>query len=84
MPNIETILLIGNYAQRYYLDKRCEKNLTETVRNFQKYLPEYLTLVHPSPLNLGWLNRNTWFENDILPILRKIVRDCLNSEDVGK
>lgn len=77
MPNIETILLIGNYAQKYYLNKGCEKNLTETVRNFQNYLPEYLPLVHPSPLNLGWLKRNPWFESDVLPILRKIVSDCL-------
>lgn len=77
MPNIETIILIGNYAQKYYLGKLCEKNLTETVRNFEKYLPEYLPLVHPSPLNLGWLKRNPWFENDVLPILRKIIYDCL-------
>ena len=77
MPNIETIFLIGNYAQRYYLNRLCEKNLTETVRNFQNYLPKYLPLVHPSPLNLGWLKRNPWFENDVLPILRKIVEDCL-------
>ena len=77
MPNIETIFLIGNYAQRYYLNRLCEKNLTETVRNFQNYLPKYLPLVHPSPLNLGWLKRNPWFENDVLPILRKIVKDCV-------
>jgi len=77
MPNIETIFLIGNYAQKYYLNRLCEKNLTETVRNFQNYLPKYLPLVHPSPLNLGWLKRNPWFENDVLPILRKIVEDCL-------
>lgn len=77
MPNIETILLIGSYAQKYYLDKECEKNLTETVRNFQRYLPRYLPLVHPSPLNLGWLKRNPWFENDVLPIFKKIVNDCL-------
>ena len=53
MPNIETIILIGNYAQKYYLDGRRAKNLTETVKNFKNYLPEYLPLVHPSPLNIG-------------------------------
>jgi len=77
MPKIETILLIGNYAQKYYLNKKCEKSLTETVRNFQRYLPQYLPLVHPSPLNLGWLKRNPWFEDDVLPILREIVKNCL-------
>lgn len=75
MPNIETILLIGNHAQKHYLAKECEENLTETVRNFHKYLPEYLPLTHPSPLNLGWLKRNPWFENDVLPVLRRIVAD---------
>ena len=78
MPNIETIIPIGNYAQKYYLDKRCGKNLTETVRNFQEYLPEYLPLVHPSPLNYGWLKRNAWFEKDVLPILKLIVNNSIN------
>lgn len=73
MPNIETIILVGGYAQKYYLDKRCKKNLTETVKSFREYLPEYLPLVHPSPLNHGWLKRNPWFESDVLPILRTIV-----------
>ncbi len=77
MPNIGTMLLVGNYAQKYYLDKRCGKNLTETVRGFQQYLPEYLPLIHPSPLNLGWLKRNPWFEKDVLPVLRKIVDNSL-------
>lgn len=74
MPNIETIILIGDYAQKYYLNKRCEKSLTETVRNFHKYLPEYFPLVHPSPLNLGWLKRNPWFDKEVLPVLKDIVR----------
>lgn len=78
MPDIETILLIGNYAQGYYLNKRREKNLTETVRNFKNYLPEYLPLVHPSPLNIGWFKRNPWYESDVLPVIKEIVRKALN------
>lgn len=77
MPNVETIFLIGNYAQKYYLGKGLEKNLTERVRSFQKYLPKYLPLVHPSPLNIGWLKRNPWFEDEVIPILRNIVSDYL-------
>lgn len=77
MPNIQTILLIGNYAQKYYLGKRRGKNLTETVRNFRNYLPEYLPLVHPSPLNHGWLKYNPWFERDVLPILKEVVNNSL-------
>lgn len=78
MPNIETIILIGNYAQKHYLGKRREKNLTETVRNFKNYLPEYLPLVHPSPLNIGWFKRNQWFESEVLVILKEIVIKSLD------
>ena len=77
MPNVETIILIGSYAQNYYLKKRREKSLTETVRNFQKYLPEYIPLVHPSPLNLGWLKHNPWFEKEVLPVLKEVVEKHL-------
>ncbi len=79
MPNVETVLLIGNCAQKYYLGKRCGKNLTETVRNFQQYLPKYLPLVHPSPLNHGWLKQNPWYENNVLPVLKVIVKNSLTS-----
>ena len=82
MPNIVTIILIGSYAQQYYLNTLCEKNLTETVRNFKKYLPEYFPLVHPSPLNLGWLKRNPWFDNEVLPVLKDIVNQYVNYPDL--
>ena len=72
MPNVETILLVGNYAQKYYLGESCKKNLTETVKNFREYMPKFLPLVHPSPLNHGWLNRNPWFERDAVPVLRDL------------
>lgn len=77
MPNIETIILIGNYAQKYYLNKQRENSLTETVRNFQKYLPEFFPLVHPSPLNLGWLKQNPWYELEVLPVLKVNVNNLL-------
>lgn len=73
MPQIETIILVGSYAQKYYLGKQRERNLTETVKNYEQYLPDYLPLVHPSPLNHGWLKRHPWFEEDIVPVLQEIV-----------
>ncbi|NMB20982.1 MAG: uracil-DNA glycosylase family protein [Firmicutes bacterium] len=72
MPQVETILLVGSYAQRYYLGKRRKDNLTETVQSFREYLPRFLPLVHPSPLNYGWLKRNPWFEQDVIPVLREL------------
>ena len=72
MPDVKTILLVGSYAQKYYLGERRKANLTETVKNFREYLPRFLPLVHPSPLNIGWLRRNPWFESEVIPVLREL------------
>lgn len=77
MPNIELTLLIGIHAQKFYLKDRMKNNLTETVKHYQDYLPEYFPLVHPSPLNFRWHNRNPEFESEIVLELRKIVKDII-------
>jgi uracil-DNA glycosylase len=71
LPGIRLTLLIGQYAQRYYLGDRRKKSLSETVRSWQEYQPDYFPLPHPSPRNRLWLKKNPWFERDILPILRQ-------------
>lgn len=70
-PDIKLTLLIGQYAQKYYLKDGFQKNLTETVRNFDAYLPQYLPLPHPSPRNRFWLKQNPWFEDSIVDYLQK-------------
>lgn len=70
MPNIELTLLIGQYAQLYYLGNRKMKNLTETVKNYQTYLPEFIVTPHPSPRNRFWLQKNPWFEKQVVPELQ--------------
>lgn len=75
MPNIELVILIGMYAQNYYLGKEAMKTLTETVKNYQAYLPKYLPLPHPSPRNRFWLTKNPWFEEEVVTVLRKKVKD---------
>ena len=72
MPNIELTILIGQYAQKRYLGDRLEQNLTETVKHFETYLPEYLPLVHPSPRNNIWQKKNPWFESNVLPVLQRM------------
>lgn len=76
MPQIKLTLLIGQYAQKYYLTKR-QKTLTDTVRHYQDYLPAYFPLVHPSPLNYGWMKRNKWFTTDVLPELQREIRNIM-------
>ncbi len=77
MPNIRLTILIGQYAMKYYLRATEKANLTETVRAFQDYLPEYFPIVHPSPLNFRWQAKNPWFENEVVPVLQKRVRKIL-------
>jgi len=70
IENPELILLIGKYAQDYYLKKAVKRNLTETVRTFEEYLPQYFVLPHPSPRNNIWQAKNEWFKEFVLPALK--------------
>lgn len=70
LPRIELTLLIGLHAQRHYLGNRRKDSLTETVRAWREFAPEYLPLPHPSPRNTPWFKRNPWFEDELLPVLR--------------
>ena len=73
MPHLQLILLIGQYAQHYYLKDRAQRTLTETVQHFRDYWPPYLVLPHPSPRNNIWLKKNPWFEMEVLPVLKELV-----------
>ena len=73
LPKIELTLLIGSYAQAYYLNNRRKKTLAETVQSYAEYLPRFLPLPHPSPRNRMWLRRNPWFAAEVLPLLRERV-----------
>ncbi|MDA9339583.1 uracil-DNA glycosylase family protein [Polaribacter sp.] len=77
MPNIEMVLLIGMYAQQYYLKEKAKRTLTETVDNYPAYLPNYFVLPHPSPRNRFWLTKNPWFERTVIPELQKRVAEIL-------
>jgi uracil-DNA glycosylase len=78
MSDIRLTILIGKYSTDYYLKGKTKKNLTETVRNFEEYLPEFFPIVHPSPLNFRWQKNNTWFENEVVPVLREYVNNILS------
>lgn len=70
LPQVQLTLLIGQYAQRYYLPNSY-RTLTERVRHWRE-LPEHLLpLPHPSPRNQRWLRNNPWFEQEVLVELRR-------------
>ncbi|EKP0299920.1 uracil-DNA glycosylase family protein [Aeromonas veronii] len=77
LPNIELTLLIGQYAQAYYLRGAARGSLTETVRNWAGYSPGWLPLPHPSPRNTLWLKKNPWFEQEVIPHLQQRVAPLL-------
>jgi uracil-DNA glycosylase len=77
MPEIGLILLVGSYAQKYYLGAHRKSSLSETVRAFRQYLPQYFPLPHPSWRNKAWLMRNPWFALEVIPALRRRVNACL-------
>jgi uracil-DNA glycosylase len=51
---VKLIILIGQYAQKYYLKEKFSTSLTENVKNYKEFLPDFLPLVHPSPRNKIW------------------------------
>lgn len=80
MPQIELILVVGQYAQAYHLGAARKSNMTKTVQAWRDYIdekPAILPLPHPSWRNSGWLKRNPWFAEDVLPVLKKRVQDLL-------
>jgi uracil-DNA glycosylase len=78
LKDVELTILIGQYAQKYYLRDTFKTNLTETVRSFNDYLPSTIPLPHPSPRNRFWLTKNKWFEKELLPILESKVKEALS------
>jgi uracil-DNA glycosylase len=84
LPNIRLTLLVGQYAQRHYLRTLAKRSLTETVRAWREYAPDYLPLPHPSFRNLAWLARNPWFEAKLVPVLRDRVHSLLAARSTAQ
>jgi uracil-DNA glycosylase len=70
LPLIELTLLVGQHAQRHFLGNRRKRSLAETTNAWAEYAPRYVPLPHPSPRNTPWFQRNSGFEQQLLPELR--------------
>lgn len=81
MSEVKLTLLIGQYAQNYYLGNQAKNTLTETVQNYASYLPKYFPLPHPSPRNNIWQAKNEWFGVEVLPELKKKIKEILEIND---
>ena len=80
MPQLGLVLLVGQYAQKWHLGASARKTLTETVMSWREYQPRFLPLPHPSWRNNAWLRKNSWFEAELLPVLRHRVRQVLEND----
>ena len=74
--NPRLTLLVGGHAQRWHLGAK--GSVAEIVAGWRDHAPTVFPLPHPSWRNTGWLKRNGWFADDLLPALRARVQEVLN------
>ncbi|MCV6611822.1 MAG: uracil-DNA glycosylase family protein [Amphritea sp.] len=85
LPDLELILVIGQYAQAWHLKEK--GSVTQIVSNWREYVqgdkhPMIFPMPHPSPRNNIWLRRNPWFEEELVPELQQQVRRVLAGKGV--
>ncbi|ATF40668.1 uracil-DNA glycosylase family protein [Weissella paramesenteroides] len=80
MPKVSLIILVGAYAQRFYLPIKKSETMTAVIKRSQEFEPKFMPIVHPSPRNNIWLRKNPWFEADIVPRLQARVRELMNEK----
>ena len=76
LPDVRLRVLVGANAQRYHLGVKT--GVTDTVKAWRDHEPDTFVLPHPSWRNTGWLKKNPWFEEEVLPALRSRVKEVLN------
>ena len=77
LPDDRLTLLVGTYAQTYYLPETRKMPMTERVRAFREFLPRFFPLPHPAWRSAIWMKQNPWFETDVLPKLRDEIAQAL-------
>ncbi|MFV9876325.1 MAG: uracil-DNA glycosylase family protein [Rickettsiales endosymbiont of Dermacentor nuttalli] len=77
VPNIRLTLLVGSYAQKYYLKPPIQKTVWLTVREWYKHLPNFFPLPHPSWRNNIQLQKNEWFYQELIPELRSHIKNIV-------
>jgi uracil-DNA glycosylase len=83
LPQLDLVLLVGQYAVRWHLGPLGRRSLTDTVRDWRAVMASsqrlrYIPLPHPSWRNNSWIKKNPWFEAELLPVLRAEVRRALS------
>jgi len=79
LPHIELTLLVGQYAQTHFLRGKGRATVTATTRDRRVHVPGIIPLPHPSPRNVAWFMANPWFDDELLPVLRRSVAKLVAS-----
>lgn len=85
MPQVELVLAIGLYAQNWHIARApgSKPSVTGTVANWRAILEgegrhaRVLPLPHPSWRNNSWIKRHPWFTQELLPELKRRVRELV-------
>ena len=76
LKQIKLTIIMGKYAINWHLQST--KPITELAQQWERLLvSNQLVLPHPSPRNNIWLKRNSWFEENLVPILQSKVSELL-------
>ncbi|GGL53060.1 uracil-DNA glycosylase family protein [Wenxinia marina] len=76
LPEVRLTVLIGGAAMRWHTGSKAP--VTQQVAGWRDHWPDVLPLPHPSWRNTGWLKRNPWFEDEVLPVVRARVREVMD------
>jgi len=75
LPDVALTLVIGGAAMRWHIGGR--RGVTETVRDWRGAPEGIIPLPHPSWRNTGWLKKNPWFAEQLLPALRARISEVM-------
>ena len=79
LPDLRLTLAVGAAAIRWHIGPQAGP-VAATVANWRVHAAKGIwPLPHPSWRNTGWLKRNPWFAEDLLPELRLAVRDAIRT-----
>ncbi len=79
LKNVELTLPVGLYAQAWHLGDQRKGTLTDTVKAWRSYGPTCIPLPHPSWRNNAWVKKNPWFDEELLPHLKRRVSRILRA-----
>jgi uracil-DNA glycosylase len=81
MPQVELVICLGAHAMRWHMGTGFGGSVDQAVRNWRQGLAlsqAVIPLPHPSWRNSGWLKRNPWFAEALVPELRRRVAGLLD------